>query len=111
MKSWAVPKGIPENYGEKRLAIQVEDHSLEYADFAGTIPEGDYGAGTVELWDRGSYEAREWTEDVIAVDLHGQRVHGAYNLVRFPRSGRNAWLLFKRRPDHLLGTKHEARPG
>jgi bifunctional non-homologous end joining protein LigD len=101
LKSWAVPKGIPEKIGEKHLAIQVEDHALEYANFEGTIPKGEYGAGTVEIWDRGTYDIHEWTDKVIVVTLHGERVQGTYNLVRFPRSGVNAWLLFKRCQVHL----------
>jgi bifunctional non-homologous end joining protein LigD len=98
LKSWAVPKGIPANYSEKHLAIQVEDHPLEYAEFEGTIPAGDYGAGTVEIWDHGTYDLHEWTDDVIVITLHGRRLQGMYNLVRFPRRGESAWLLFKHRP-------------
>lgn len=97
LKSWAVPKGLPEDYGEKHLAIQVEDHALEYGRFEGTIPEGEYGAGTVEIWDQGTYELREWTDDAIVVVLHGQRLEGRYNLIRFPRGGTDAWLVFRSR--------------
>jgi bifunctional non-homologous end joining protein LigD len=95
LKSWAVPKGIPETGGEKHLAIQVEDHALEFGTFEGTIPEGQYGAGTVEIWDRGPYEAEQWTNDVIVVELDGRRLRGRYNLIRFPRGGANAWLIFR----------------
>lgn len=97
LKSWAVPKGMPENEGEKRLGIQVEDHALEFGNFEGTIPEGQYGAGTIEIWDRGYYETEQWTDGVIVVDLHGERLRGRYNLVRFPRGGANAWLIFRHR--------------
>jgi bifunctional non-homologous end joining protein LigD len=95
LKSWAVPKGVPEQEGEKHLAIQVEDHALEFGNFEGMIPQGQYGAGTVEIWDRGLYETDQWTDDVIVVELHGQRLRGRYNLIRFPRGGTNAWLIFR----------------
>lgn len=97
LKSWAVPKGMPEHEGEKRLAIQVEDHALEFANFEGTIPEGAYGAGTIEIWDRGSYDAARWTDQTIVVELHGERLRGRFNLVRFPRGGTNAWLIVRGR--------------
>ncbi len=98
-KSWAVPKGVPEKVGVKRLAVQVEDHALEFGEFEGMIPAGEYGAGTVEFWVRGTYEAVEWQENRIVVDLHGERLFGIYNLMAFPRAGRNAWLVFKGRGD------------
>lgn len=95
-KSWAVPKGLPEEVGVKRLAIQVKDHSLEFGDFEGTIPSGEYGAGSVEIWDRGSYATVEWSGDKIVVEFHGRRINGLYDLVRFSRGGENAWLIFKK---------------
>jgi bifunctional non-homologous end joining protein LigD len=94
-KSWAVPKGIPQRPGTRRLAIQVEDHSLEYGDFQGTIPPGEYGAGIVEIWDRGTYEAHEWTDDKIVFTLAGTRLQGKYCLVRYRSKGEQNWLLFK----------------
>ena len=94
LKSWAVPKEPPLNPGVKRLAIMVEDHPLDYADFEGVIEEG-YGAGTVEIWDRGDYEIIERTKDRIEVDLHGSKLKGMFLLVRFKRAGENNWLLFK----------------
>lgn len=97
LKSWAVPKEMPQQEGEKRLAIQVEDHTLEFGNFEGTIPAGEYGAGTIEIWDCGSYEAAEWTDDAIVVELHGERLRGRFNLVRFPRGGTNAWLIIRAR--------------
>lgn len=94
-KSWAVPKGVPEEVGVKRLAIQVDDHPLEFGEFEGTIPAGDYGAGTVEIWDRGTYQLVEWQQDRIAVDLDGKRLAGRYILVPFRRGGPRSWLVFK----------------
>ena len=95
-RSWAVPKGVPEAVGVRRLAVQVPDHPLEYGSFEGVIPEGEYGAGTVEIWDEGTYDLLEWTDDTIGFILHGQRLRGMYSLVRFQRKGPRDWLLFRR---------------
>jgi bifunctional non-homologous end joining protein LigD len=106
--SWAVPKGIPRKAGIKRLAIQTEDHPLEYATFEGTIPEGEYGAGTVEIWDTGTYaNIKEKaankpmsmqqciTQGIIEVQLNGKLLKGMYALVRVPKLGDRQWLLTK----------------
>lgn len=93
--SFAVPKGIPEKPGEKHLAVRTEDHPLEYADFEGTIPEGEYGAGKVTIWDRGLYDVIEWKENTIEVVMKGERLSGRYILVRFRKAGLNDWLLFR----------------
>src|SRR5437899_3177553 len=85
--SWAVPKGIPDAPGVHRLAIQVEDHPLEFGDFEGEIAEGQYGAGTIEIWDRGTCDVAAWSEERIKVNLHGQRYSGHYVLIRFRRKG------------------------
>ena len=98
-KSWAVPKGVPETIGTRRLAVQVPDHPLGYGSFAGTIPEGEYGAGTVEIWDEGTYDLLEWSADTIGFILHGRRFAGPYSLIRFDRKGPRDWLLFRRRDE------------
>jgi DNA ligase D-like protein (predicted 3'-phosphoesterase) len=95
LKSWAVPKGIPEKAGEKHLAVAVEDHPLEYGHFEGTIPAGEYGAGTVTIWDKGTYDTKLWASDKIEITFHGGRLTGNYVLVPFKRAGKNDWLLFK----------------
>lgn len=95
LKSWAVPKGIPETAGGKHLAVAVGDHPLEYATFTGTIPEGEYGAGSVTIWDNGTYDTKRWDDDTIEIILHGKRLIGQYVLVRFKRAGKNEWLVFK----------------
>lgn len=96
LKSWAVPKTPPEEEGVKRLAVQVEDHPIEYANFEGVIPEGEYGAGTVEIWDRGEYDLLERSENKVVVNIKGQRLKGIYYLVKFKGRGENNWLIFKK---------------
>lgn len=95
LKSWAVPKGLPEKPGERRLAIMVEDHSLEYIGFQGTIPEGQYGAGDVKIADTGSYESLVWTDDRIEVRLRGREISGKYVLIPFKKAGENQWLIIR----------------
>lgn len=96
--SWAVPKAPPATPGERRLAVRTEDHPLAYADFEGTIPEPEYGAGTVEIWDRGTYTPVETTEGKRVVEIRGRRLSGRYALVRIkPREGEKDvnWLFLK----------------
>jgi bifunctional non-homologous end joining protein LigD len=97
LKSWAVPKGIPQTPNEKRLAVETENHPLEYANFEGTIPEGQYGAGTVRIWDKGSYEAKVWDENMVEFTLHGQKLKGRYVLVKLKKAGDKNWLMIKGR--------------
>ena len=94
LKSWAVPKEPPTSAGIKRLAVQVEDHPLEYADFEGTIPKGEYGAGTVKIWDKGEFEMKERSDDKYVISFHGKRLKGEYCLLRFKRAGDKNWLFF-----------------
>ena len=93
LKSWAVPKEPPVDKGIRRLAVQVEDHPLDYANFAGTIPEGEYGAGTVEIWDKGTYVLIDRKPNKIIFEIMGERLKGTYCLIRF-KEDKN-WLLFK----------------
>jgi DNA ligase D-like protein (predicted 3'-phosphoesterase) len=95
LKSWAIPKVPPLEPGVKRLAVQVEDHPLEYATFEGTIPRGEYGAGTVEIWDKGTYSLIDRKEDKIVFNIEGQRLKGNYVLVRL-KDPKN-WLFFKKK--------------
>lgn len=94
--SWAVPRGLPEEPGDRRLAIQTEDHPLEYGGFEGTIPRGQYGAGQVEIWDRGFYVPVRWQPDKVEVVIVGERIKGRYELVRFDKAGEKEWLVFKK---------------
>jgi bifunctional non-homologous end joining protein LigD len=88
--SWAVPRGLPLVPGEKRLAVHTEDHPVEYADFEGWIPQGEYGAGEVKIFDRGRYEASEWKDDKVTFRLEGSRHRGEYHLVKT----KTDWLVF-----------------
>lgn len=100
LRSWAVPKEPPTEPGVKRLAIPTEDHSLEYADFEGEIPEGHYGAGTVKLWDRGTFEPVEVDDEKgkIIFRMYGRRLSGVYCLIRTkPRGGKVQWLFFRKK--------------
>src|SRR5256714_9028227 len=110
-KSWAVTRGPSLDPHDKRLAVEVEDHPLDYGDFEGTIPKGEYGGGTVQLWDRGYWEpeGNKTPEEALASGdfkfmLQGQRLHGSWVLVRMKhdRTGgkRTNWLLIKHRDEH-----------
>ncbi len=98
LASWAVPKGVPLEPGDKALAVHVEDHPLEYASFAGTIPQGNYGAGLVEIWDNGTYELiEEKRNGQLTVRLAGKRLKGVWSLVPAHMDGKEQnWLLIKR---------------
>jgi len=120
LASWAVPKGVPLRRGERHLAVHVEDHPLEYADFEGTIPAGEYGAGTVEIWDRGTYELVEEKRDGgLTVRLYGDRLDGVWTLVPAHLDGNpKNWLLLRKdgasegaaRYSPMLATTSETLP-
>jgi DNA ligase D-like protein (predicted 3'-phosphoesterase) len=96
LKSWAVPKIPPSSKDIKRLAIQVEDHPIGYAKFHGVIPEGNYGAGKVIIWDKGTYKLVEKTPNKLVVNIKGKKLHGKYALIKINYGGRkNGWLWFK----------------
>lgn len=95
LKSWAIPKEPPKKEGEKRLAIQVEDHDIDYASFSGTIPEGQYGAGKVIIWDKGTYEPIDVKDKKIIFKINGKKLKGTYVLVKF-KPPKN-WLFFKKK--------------
>ncbi len=80
----------------RRLALQVEDHSIEFGAFEGVIPKGQYGAGSIEIWDSGNYVLHEWTEQRIEVTLEGSRIAGRYVMTRFRRKGEREWLLWRK---------------
>jgi len=101
LRSWAIPKGPSMNPAEKRLAVQVEDHPLEYMDFEGIIPEGQYGAGTVAIWDSGTYILREKKRDRISFFLQGKKLQGYFTLIQLKRSRKgNEWLLIKQKDEY-----------
>jgi bifunctional non-homologous end joining protein LigD len=104
LRSWAIPKGPSLDPSDKRMAVAVEDHPLDYADFEGVIPDDEYGAGTVMVWDRGTYEVEEGTDVDAALRkgrikfvLKGEKLRGAWALVRM--RGKN-WLLIKHRDEY-----------
>ncbi|MXP21870.1 ATP-dependent DNA ligase [Gordonia sp. HNM0687] len=97
--SWAVPKNLPDDPGQNRLAVHTEDHPMDYADFEGDIPAGEYGGGHVEIWDRGTYETEKWRDNEVIVRLHGERIQGRYALIK---TGDKNWLA------HLMSD--EPRP-
>lgn len=118
LRSWAVPKGVSTDPGDKRLAIPTEDHPLEYADFEGTIPGGEYGGGTVQIWDRGRYVnttrkdgcelsmAGGLEEGHVSVRLSGEKLSGGYALTRIRADGDEAWLLVKEK-DRAADTRRD----
>ncbi|MDM1554302.1 DNA polymerase ligase N-terminal domain-containing protein [Chryseobacterium indologenes] len=113
LKSWAVPKGPSLDPHDKRLAMMVEDHPYDYKDFEGNIPEGNYGAGQVEVWDSGTYEPLEENSKIsdekellkelhagsLKFTLHGKKLKGEFALVKMKNSEENAWLLIKHKDE------------
>ena len=98
LKSWALPKPPPLRAGEKRLAIEVEDHPLGYEKFEGIIPAGQYGAGRVEIWDKGFYQLMARTDDKLEILISGEKLKGIYSLIRFQgknQEDKKLWLFFK----------------
>jgi len=95
LKSWAVPKEPPREAGVRRLAVPVEDHPIDYAGFQGVIPEGQYGAGEVVIWDKGTYEPVSISESKIVVNIDGEKLKGEYCLIKTRFQGKNSWLFFK----------------
>ena len=95
LASWAVPKGIPPDPRRNNLAVRTEDHPLEYLEFHGEIPKGEYGAGTMKIWDRGTYELHKWRDKEVMVTFHGERVRGKY--VLFRTDGSN-WMIHRMDP-------------
>jgi bifunctional non-homologous end joining protein LigD len=119
LKSWAVTKAPSRDPAIKRLAVEVEDHPLDYGDFEGTIPAGNYGAGTVQLWDVGNWEPQEadleaaWARGQIKMILHGERLKGKWALIRLKSdrgkpSKRNNWLLLKEKDEHAVAGEGDA---
>jgi DNA ligase D-like protein (predicted 3'-phosphoesterase) len=121
LKSWAVPKGPSTDPKEKRLAMPTEDHPLEYAEFEGVIPEGQYGAGPVIVWDTGTYRnlTEKDGEDVsvedavdaghVKVFLDGEKVRGGYALTRIGKGKKPRWILVKLRDDHADARRNPVR--
>jgi bifunctional non-homologous end joining protein LigD len=100
LASWALPRGIPLDPDENRLAVRTEDHPLEYLDFHGTIPKGEYGAGEMEIWDRGTYRAEKFEPGKVVAEFHGDRLRGRYALFRIakPDERTDSWLIHRMDP-------------
>ena len=102
LASWAIPNGIPPDPAENRLAVRTEDHPLQYLEFHGEIPKGEYGAGTMEIWDHGTYATHKWEERKVEVTFHGERLKGRYGLFPIGRAGsganENDWMIHRMDP-------------
>ena len=100
LASWAVPNGIPPDPADNRLAVRTEDHPLEYLEFHGEIPKGQYGAGTMTIWDQGTYELHKWEERKVEVTFHGERLTGRYGLFPIGRAGdtKDDWMIHRMDP-------------
>jgi bifunctional non-homologous end joining protein LigD len=100
LASWAMPNGIPADPAENRLAVRTEDHPLEYLEFHGDIPQGQYGAGTMSIWDTGTYEPHKWEDKKVEVTFHGERLHGRYGLFPIGRdeATKRDWMIHRMDP-------------
>jgi bifunctional non-homologous end joining protein LigD len=99
LASWAIPNGIPPHPAENRLAVHTEDHPLQYLDFEGEIPKGEYGAGTMRIWDRGTYELHKFSAEKVEVSFHGERLNGRYGLFPIGRGDqKNDWMIHRMDP-------------
>jgi bifunctional non-homologous end joining protein LigD len=99
LASWAIPNGLPEEPKDNRLAVRTEDHPLEYLDFHGDIPKGNYGAGTMRIWDRGTYEELKWEPRKVEVALHGERLRGRYALFPLDKGEQpKDWMIHRMDP-------------
>jgi bifunctional non-homologous end joining protein LigD len=99
MPSWAIPRGLPFDKSDRRLAVHTEDHPIEYAQFEGNIPKGHYGAGEVVIWDNGTYDLLEWTDKKVSFRLHGKRHRGEFHLINTARPEPNDWLVLLSKPE------------
>ena len=95
LKSWALPRGMPEKTTDKRLAVQVDNHPLSYINFKGITPKGQYGAGKTLIADNGTYQALKWTSNEISFLLNGKKYKGKYALIYLPKIGKNDWIIVK----------------
>lgn len=102
LRSWAIPKEPSTDPKIKRLAVQVEDHDMNYAYFEGEIEEGHYGAGKVELWDNGTYEMESRKDKKMVFVLHGKKLKGRFTILRFDKADPNNWLFFKTKEEQKL---------
>jgi len=121
LKSWAIPKGPSTNLSDKRLAIETEDHPMSYATFEGTIPAGEYGAGTVKIWDSGTFknikekDGKEipivdcYKNGHIEIDVTGTKLHGKYALIRTTSDDNTKWLLIKMHDEHTPKEHDESK--
>lgn len=95
LKNWAVPKGLPDSPGAKRLAVQIRDGELSVVGFVGPISKGEFGRGIISIWDKGSYTPISWQPDKISFQLQGAKSSGTYFMERFPKAGENCWTISK----------------
>ena len=107
--SWALPRGIPAHPDENRLAVHTEDHPLEYLEFEGDIPKGEYGAGKMRIWDRGTYDVLKWEPRKVEVAFHGERLQGRYALFPLDKGeSPKDWMIHRMDPVVLNGTEGAA---
>ncbi len=112
LASWALPNGLPEEPKVNRIAVRTEDHPLEYLSFEAEIPKGQYGAGTMTIWDSGTYELLKWEPRKVEIDLRGERIQGRYALFAIGREdGAPEWMIHRMDPRPGPRPRPDARAG